>query len=163
MMAFDDKASVERWDSFFMDMAFLVASKSKDKSVKVGAVAVGEGHTTLSMGYNGFIRFCDDDDPARQERPEKYHWTAHAEMNVICNAARNGQSLLNAVMYTTSHPCVDCARAIVQSGFKEVILPSKESDPFWQNGRWGDWADNFEKAREILREAQVRIIDHVVR
>ncbi len=160
---FDDQASIERWDVFFMEMAYHVASKSKDRSVKVGAVAVGEGRTMLSMGYNGFIRFCDDDNEARHERPEKYYWTAHAELNVICNAARNGQTLLNAVMYTTSHPCVDCARAIVQSGFKEVILPSKEDDPFWKSGRWGVWEENFKKAREILSEAQVRIIDHVVR
>jgi dCMP deaminase len=161
-MVFDDALSVMRWDAFFMEMAYLVASKSKDRSIKVGAVAVGEGNTMLSMGYNGFIRHCDDEDAARHERPEKYFWSAHAELNVICNAARNGQSLLNAVMYTTSHPCVDCARAIVQSGFKEVIIPSKEDDPFWKAGRWGEWEENFKKAQEILREGQVRMVDHVI-
>jgi dCMP deaminase len=160
---FDDNLSVLRWDSFFMEMAYLVASKSKDRSTKVGAVAVGEGHTMLSMGYNGFVRYCDDEDAARHERPEKYFWTAHAELNVICNAARTGTKLLDAVLYTTSHPCTDCARAIVQSGFKEVILPSKENDPFWVNGRWGEWEENFKKAREILNAAEVKVIDHVVR
>jgi dCMP deaminase len=159
---FDDALSVARWDAFFMEMAYLVASKSKDRSTKVGAIAVGEGHNMLSMGYNGFVRYCDDDDDSRHERPEKYFWTAHAELNVICNAARNGTTLLDAVMYTTSHPCVDCARAIVQSGFKEVVIPSKEDDPFWENGRWGEWADNFAKAREIFKEANVRVIDHVI-
>jgi dCMP deaminase len=162
-MAFDDSLSIQRWDAFFMEMAYLVASKSKDRSTKVGAVAVGEGHTMLSMGYNGFVRFCDDEDEARHARPEKYHWTAHAELNVICNAARSGTKLLDAVMYTTSHPCTECARAIVQAGFKEVIIPSKEDDPFWENGRWGEWEENFKKAREILLAAQVRIIDHVIR
>jgi dCMP deaminase len=159
---FDDHLSVARWDAFFMEMAFLVASKSKDKSIKVGAVAVGEGHTTLSLGYNGFIRYADDEIDARHERPEKYFWTAHAELNVICNAARNGQTLLNAVMYTTSHPCVDCAKAIVQSGIKEVIIPSKEVDPFWKAGRWGEYEDNFAKAREVFNEGRVKVIDHVI-
>jgi dCMP deaminase len=161
-MAFDGALSIRRWDTFFMEMAYLVASKSKDRSVKVGAVAVGEGNTLLSMGYNGFVRYCDDENAARHERPEKYNWTAHAELNVVCNAARSGTKLLDAVLYTTSHPCVDCARAIVQAGFKEVVIPSKESDPFWEAGRWGDWEKNFKKAREIMHEAHVRIVDHVI-
>jgi dCMP deaminase len=159
---FDDKLSVERWDAFFMKMAFLVATKSKDRSIKVGAVAVGEGHTTLSMGYNGFVRYCDDENEARHERPEKYNWTAHAEMNVICNAARSGTKLLDTVLYTTSHPCTECAKAIVQAGFKEVIIPSKEDDPFWVHGRWGEYEENFKKAREVMDAAHVRIIDHVI-
>jgi dCMP deaminase len=160
---FDDKLSIERWDAFFMEMAFLVASKSKDRSIKVGAVATGEGHTMLSMGYNGFIRYSDDEDDAKHERPEKYKWTSHAEMNVICNAARNGTKLLDSTLYTTSHPCTECAKAIVQAGFKEVIIPSKEDDPFWQNGRWGAYEEDFAKAREVLLAGTVRIIDHVIR
>lgn len=146
-----------------MEMAHLVASKSKDASTKVGAVAVGEGNTMVSMGYNGFIRYADDEKKGRNERPEKYDWTAHAELNVICNAARNGTTLLDTTLYVTSHPCKECAKGIVQCGFKEVIIPSKNSDPFWENGRWGDWAENFEKAREIMLAANVRIIDHVIR
>ena len=161
-MTFNQSLSTARWDAFFMEMAYLVASKSKDRSVKVGAVAVGGDNTLLSMGYNGFVRFADDDDDARHERPEKYNWTAHAELNVVCNAARNGTSLHHATIYVTSHPCIECAKAIVQSGIQEVVIPSKEDDPFWEAGRWGEWADNFEKAREIMKEAHIRIIDHVI-
>jgi dCMP deaminase len=161
-MVFDDALSVMRWDAFFMEMAYLVASKSKDRSIKVGAVAVGEGNTMLSMGYNGFVRYCDDEDAARHERPEKYFWTAHAELNVVCNAARTGTKLLDAVLYVTSHPCAECAKAIAQAGFKEVIIPSKEDDPFWKEGRWGEWEENFNKAREILLAAHVRVVDHVI-
>jgi dCMP deaminase len=161
-MVYDRNGSVARWDAFFMEMAYLVASKSKDRSTKVGAVAAGHGNTVLSMGYNGFVRFADDEDDERHKRPEKYNWTAHAEINVICNAARNGTALFGTSMYSTSHPCIECAKAIVQVGFEEVIIPSKENDPFWENGRWGEWAENFEKAREIMNAANVRIIDHVV-
>jgi dCMP deaminase len=160
-MVFDKALSRGRWDTFFMDMADLVATKSKDRSTKVGAVAVGEGHTLLSMGYNGFVRYCNDEDEARHERPEKYFWSAHAEMNVICNAARNGTKLLDATLYTTIHPCIDCARAIVQAGFKEVVIPSKDGIPFWGEGH-GDWGDETKKAQEILLEGHVRMVDHVV-
>jgi dCMP deaminase len=159
-MVFDQALSTERWDAFYMELAALVASKSKDRSIKVGAVAVGEGHTMVSMGYNGFVRYCDDEVEERHIRPEKYNWTAHAELNVICNAARNGQSLLNAVMYTTSHPCVECSIAIAQAGFSEVIVPPKEDDPFWQSKSGGE--EVIKKSREVLKEARVRVIEYVV-
>jgi dCMP deaminase len=162
MERWDSNLSQARWDAFFMEMAYLVASKSKDRSTKVGALAVGEGNRVLETGYNGFIRYADDDDDARHERPEKYDWTAHAEANVVYNAARAGTALLGATLYTTSHPCKECAKAIVQAGIEEVIIPSKDNDPFWENGRWGEWAENFKKARVIMEEARIRIIDHVI-
>jgi dCMP deaminase len=155
--------SQARWDAFFMEMAYLVASKSKDRSIGVGAVAVGEGNRVLEIGYNGFVRYADDEDDARHERPEKYDWTVHAEMNVVCNAARAGTSLLGSILYVTSHPCKECAKSIVQAGIEEVVIPSQDDDPFWQNGRWGEWAENFKKARKIMEEAHIRIIDHVIR
>ncbi len=161
-MMFDRASSIGRWDAFFMEMAFLMASKSKDRSVKVGAVAKGEGHRVLEIGYNGFIRNANDDVDARHERPEKYDWTVHAEANVVYNAARSGTALLGATLYTSSHPCKDCAKAIVQAGFVEVVVSSKEDDPFWKAGRWGDWEENFEKGREILLNGQVRVVDHVI-
>ncbi len=159
-MSYDRDGSVFRWDMFFMEMAKLVASKSKDRSIKVGAVAAGHGNTVLSIGYNGFVRFADDDNDTRHERPEKYNWTAHAELNVICNAARNGTKLLGTTLYTTSHPCIECAKAIVQAGFEEVVYPPKEDDPFWQSESGGEAV--FEKSQEIMREAHIRMIEHVV-
>lgn len=44
------------WDTYFIEMAMFVATKSKDDSTKVGCVIVSEDHTVLSMGYNGFPR-----------------------------------------------------------------------------------------------------------
>ena len=33
------------WDEYFIGMARYVATRSKDRSTKVGVVLVGEGHT----------------------------------------------------------------------------------------------------------------------
>ena len=161
-MGFDSVDSLNRWDAYFMDMAHLVASKSKDSSMKVGAVIVSTDHVILSTGYNGFVRFADDDDETKRERPEKYFWTCHAELNAVCNAARVGMALKDSTIYVTNHPCVECARAIVQAGIIEVIIPSKGTDPFWKEGRWGDWEESFKKAREVMHEGRVRIVDHGV-
>lgn len=46
---------MKTWDEFFMEMAWLVSTKSKDDSTKVGCVLV-RGHDFLTMGFNGFPR-----------------------------------------------------------------------------------------------------------
>ena len=48
------------WDDYFMTMVYLVASKSKDKRTKIGAVVVGPNKEIRSTGYNGFVRGLDD-------------------------------------------------------------------------------------------------------
>lgn len=154
----------ESWDNYFMRMAYLVASKSKDTSMKCGCVIVGDGHSVLTTGYNGFPRHCNDEITSRYERPEKYAFTEHAERNSIYSAARNGVKLLNSTAYSTSFPCVDCARAIVQSGIVAVVTPTKETDPFFLESRWDDWAESFAKSRIIMQEGYVtmREIKYVI-
>ena len=120
------------WDNYFMDMAELVATKSKDRSTKVGCVIVGPNHEVRTTGYNGFCRGIDDDVDERHERPEKYLWAEHAERNAIYNAARNGIRVEDCTAYTTVFPCADCARAFIQSGIRKIVtrpLGKKTSIP----------------------------------
>lgn len=151
--------SSQDWDQYFMKMAFLVASKSKDRSMKCGCVLVGEGHTVLTTGYNGFPRGIDDTVDDRHDRPEKYFWTEHAERNSIYNASRNGIKTLGSRAYITSFPCVDCGRALVQSGIASIVIPTKETDPFFNEGRWDDWAESFAKSKEILLRGGVVLME----
>ena len=152
----------KEWTEYFMEMATLVASKSKDQSMKCGTVIIGEGHTILTTGYNGFPRGVDDNNEAYHKRPEKYFWTEHGERNAIYNAARNGVKLLESRAYITGYPCVDCARALVQAGIKEIIVPTKETDPFFKRGRWDDWSKSFEKAKEVLLAGRVLVTRYAV-
>jgi dCMP deaminase len=145
------------WDEYFMNMAEFVASKSKDRSGKIGTVLVGEGNTVLTTGYNGFPRGVDDENEEYHKRPEKYFWTEHSERNAIYNAARNGIKLYGAHAYSTAHPCVDCARAFVQAGIKEITIPTKHQDPFYKMGRWPDWEESFTKAREVLGAGGIKV------
>jgi len=152
----------KEWIDYFMEMATLVASKSKDQSMKCGTVIVGEGHTILATGYNGFPRGVNDTNEAYHKRPEKYFWTEHGERNAIYNAARNGVKLLGSRAYITGYPCVECARAIVQAGIGEIIVPTKETDPFFKRGRWGDWTESFDKAKEVLWAGSVVVTRYAV-
>ena len=49
----------------------------------------------------------------------KYVYSTHSELNAILNY--NGGSLEGAKLYVSLFPCNECAKAIIQSGIKEVI------------------------------------------
>lgn len=113
----------------FLNIAKAIADQfSKDKSTKVGAVIVGPNNEVRSLGYNGAPRGCAADEDERSERPEKYTWFSHAELNAITNAARVGTPLDGSTLIVTHVPCMDCARAIVQAGIKEVHCPKPEGE-----------------------------------
>jgi dCMP deaminase len=114
------------WDDRFLALAHHVASWSKDRSTKVGAVVVGPDREVRSLGYNGFPRGVSDDIEARHERPAKYAWTEHAERNAVYNASRFGASLQGCAIYITHPPCADCARAIIQAGIICVVFDSRD-------------------------------------
>jgi dCMP deaminase len=142
--------SAERWDRRFMELAVHVGSWSKDRSTKVGCVIVGSSNEVRAVGYNGFVRGADDDIDERHQRPNKYIWTEHAERNAIYHAALVGVPLAGCRMYLPWFPCVDCARAIVQSGLVELIA----LQPDLNHERWGV---DFRHALELLKEAGVAI------
>lgn len=139
----------DKWDKYFLRMSELVASKSKDPSTKSGCVIVGPEHEVRSTGFNGFPMGVNDDIKERYERPVKYSYAEHCERNAIYLAARNGISLKGCTLYVNWHPCVDCARAMIQAGIIRVVyLPT--SDELYE--RWGK---DFEIAETMWREARV--------
>jgi dCMP deaminase len=120
------------WDKRWMDMVDLVATWSKDKSTKIGAVIVDGRNVLLSVGWNGICRGVGDNLPERDERPAKYAFYEHAERNAIYNAAAKGIPLLGATLYTQWTPCADCGRAVIQSGIKLVIVKEEICNPRWK-------------------------------
>lgn len=109
------------WDEYFMGVAMLSARRSKDPNTQVGACIVSPEHKILSMGYNGFPLGCSDDDFTweREGEDNKYFYSTHSELNAILNY--RGGSLEGALMYVTLFPCNECAKAIIQSGIREII------------------------------------------
>jgi len=107
----------EKWINRFLEMATLVSNWSKDKSTKVGAVIVSPDGDPISFGYNGFPRGVLEL-PERDERPDKYDYSEHAERNAIYLSRRD---LRGSVMFCTHFPCCDCARGIIQSGIGTLV------------------------------------------
>ncbi len=52
----------------------------------------------------------------------EYGRMIHAEMSAICDAARRGIAINEAVLYTTTFPCHMCAKHIVAVGLSQVIF-----------------------------------------
>ena len=108
------------WDKYFMGIAFSVAKRSTCDRKRVGAVIVWD-RNIVSTGYNGAIKgmpHCDDGG----------HWMSaghcvrvvHAELNAILQAAKLGLSTNGATIYTTTYPCWECFKAIVNAGIIAV-------------------------------------------
>ena len=112
------------WDEYFMGVAMLAARRSKDPNTQVGACIVSRDNIIISTGYNGMPKGCSDDEfPwAREGADTKYPFVVHAELNAILNAS--GRDLRGSKLYVALFPCNECAKAIIQSGVREVYYLS---------------------------------------
>lgn len=110
------------WDEYFMSVAKLVAMRSDDPNTKVGAVIVKD-KMIIATGYNGKPKGMDNIPWGKSEDPmqSKFTYVVHSEQNAISSVCRIGHSTEGATIYVTRHPCNECAKAIVQSGIKEVV------------------------------------------
>ena len=138
------------WDSRWMALAQLIATWSKDRGRKVGAVIVGPDNEVRSTGFNGIPRGVNDDVEERHDAAsgEKYLWVSHAERNAIYNAALLGVSTKGCTIYVPWYPCIECAKAIVQAGIGRIVC----FEPDLADSNWGR---DFEKSLIILGEGNV--------
>ena len=120
------------WDEYFMAIAKLSSKRSKDPNTQVGACIVSNDNRILSIGYNGAPNgFEDENFPWARDGEKiytKYPYVCHAEMNAILNYRGTKKEFENAKIYVDLFPCNECAKAIIQSGIKEVIYDCNKYD-----------------------------------
>jgi len=117
------------WDSYFMDIARIVSSRSTCIRRNVGALIVKDKRI-LSTGYNGApinLKHCIDTGCMRErlkiasgERHELCRGL-HAEQNAIIQAAYHGVSINGADIYSTHLPCSICMKMIINAGIAKVL------------------------------------------
>lgn len=138
------------WDLYFMTIARVVSTRSTCIRRRVGAVLVRENRI-LATGYNGApsgLRHCLDIGCLREEQGvpagERHELCRglHAEQNALLQAAVHGVSIAGATLYVTHHPCVLCAKMLVQAGIKRIVFG-------------GEYPDAL--AQRILAEAKVEV------
>jgi dCMP deaminase len=141
------------WISYFMNMVYLVATRSPDNYTHIGAVIIDiDTKSIISTGYNGFPKGVEHK-PERQERPEKYYWFAHAEQNAIDLSTK---PLKNCAMFTNGIPCTKCARSIIQSGICSVFYDRNWGD---HSHSFHDWDEEAKRSVQMFREANVALYD----
>jgi|TARA_B110000091_G_scaffold209549_1_gene250903 dCMP deaminase len=125
-----------------------VATASPD-SKQVGCVITSPKGEVLVTACNDFVHGAAHTSE-RLQRPTKYHWIEHAERNAIYKAAAAGIPLKGAIMHINWWPCVDCCRAIIQSGITKII---SSRGPDFDHPRWGE---QFRVVQQILDESDVK-------
>lgn len=128
------------WDEYFMEITRLVARRSSCLRRQVGAVLVKD-RNILASGYNGVptgITHCAETGCLRAklnvpsgERHELCRGL-HAEQNAIIQAAKHGTNIDGATLYSTTMPCIICAKMIINAGIKRVIYEEGYADQLSQ-------------------------------
>ena len=131
------------WHQYFMAQSHLLALRSTCQRLMVGATIVRDKRI-IAGGYNGSVSgsiHCIDDGCYVVEG----HCvrTIHAEMNAILQCAIFGVPTEGAEIYVTHFPCLNCTKAIIQSGIKTIY--------------YAEDYRNHSYAIELLKEAGVNV------
>lgn len=143
------------WDEFFIKMCYLIATKSKDLSSKIGSVVVRD-NIIISTGYNGFPKGVKDSIVRIKNRDIKYQISVHSEVNSLLFAAKYGAQLNGSKLYTSSLPCQNCGKHIIQAGISEVIYHKQFFD-FWNQNMRPEWEKSNKLTKTMFKEAGIRV------
>lgn len=140
------------WDEYFTAITKQVATRSTCLRRKVGAIIVKDKRI-LTTGYNGAprgVKSCLEIGRClRQElgipsgQRHEICRALHAEQNAIIQAAYYGVQIEGSCIYSTTQPCVLCAKMIINAGIKRIYYYEEYPD---------------ELALELLNEAGVELI-----
>jgi len=113
--------------NYFMQIAEVVKERSTCHSRKVGCVLVKD-HQILSTGYNGSIRghaHCSD-----LTCKKGCDETIHAEVNAVISAAYRGVKISQCDVYTTTSPCINCLRVLLNLDVQNIYYLEKYKTKF---------------------------------
>ena len=135
-----------KFQKLYNNIAHEVSKMSHARRLQVGAVIVKDDRV-ISMGYNGMPAGWENNCESTQEdgtlktRPE----VLHAESNAIAKLAKSNDSGLDAELFVTHAPCMECSKLIFQSGISRVYYSS-------------DYRDD--SGIKFLRQSGVEVIKH---
>jgi dCMP deaminase len=120
------------FDDYYMNIAIAVRKRANCLGRRVGAVIV-QGNRIISTGYNGTpegLSNCLDGGCVRCKNKDAYAASVgydvcicvHAEQNALITAARFGNSVEGAIVYSTLRPCFDCTKAMLQAKVEAIYF-----------------------------------------
>lgn len=118
------------WDSYFLNIAQLVRTRSTCLRRTVGAIIVRDKRI-LTTGYNGppsGMKHCEELGGCMREKMSipsgqraELCRAIHAEANAILQAAVHGLKIDESILYCTTAPCSGCAKLLISAGIKRVV------------------------------------------
>ncbi len=118
------------WDEYFLRLIELVGSRGTCDRGRSGAVIVKDKRI-LATGYVGSpigLPHCDEvghemHTVTLEDGTTSRHCirTAHAEQNVLANAARFGVAVDRATLYCQMAPCYICAKMLINAGIVRIV------------------------------------------
>ena len=130
--------------------AYRYATYSPDPSTQCGASVYTADWEWIADGWNDFTKGVESS-PEKLERPLKYQYFGHAEINAILAACLAGKPPV--LMVAPWAACTECARAIAQSGIQMLIRHKQAMDRSPAR-----WIESIEFADGLLTAAGVEII-----
>ncbi len=116
------------WEEYFFKITVEVASRSTCLRRQTGAVVIRDKRI-LATGYNGApsgLVHCSEAGCLREDKKiasgERHELCRglHAEQNAIIQAARHGIDISRSMIFCTHHPCVLCAKMLINAGIGAV-------------------------------------------
>ncbi|MFQ5800533.1 MAG: cytidine/deoxycytidylate deaminase family protein [Candidatus Hydrothermarchaeales archaeon] len=137
------------WDRYFLAIVDNIKARSTCTRRQFGAIVVNDKKEIISTGYNGVVRgalHCEEMGCIKDEMEIESGMghgicpAVHAEQNALIQAGRNAEG---ATMYLNGFPCKICARLIVNTGIKRLVMSGGYSD---------------EEGLKILKAADIEIV-----
>ncbi|MFD1953396.1 deoxycytidylate deaminase [Paenibacillus thailandensis] len=135
MAAMTQEAERKDWDTYFMDIAYMVSTRSRCPRRHVGAVLV-QGKKLLGTAYNGApmgVPDCSEegcmiaeqleievvDGVEKAVKKQRCIRTIHAEQNLLLFTDRIDRE--GSTVYVTDQPCWTCSNMLANSGIQEIV------------------------------------------
>jgi len=125
------------WDEYFIAITKQVATRSTCLRRKVGAIIVKDKRI-LTTGYNGAprgVKSCLEIGRCMRQEMEvpsgqrhEICRALHAEQNAIIQAAYHGVQIAGSDIYSTTQPCVLCAKMLINAGIKKIYYYEEYPD-----------------------------------
>lgn len=110
------------WHTYFLQIALVVSSRSKDAQSKHGCVITTKQHRIIGTGYNSFVSGMPDSVLANK-RPKKYKNMLHSEENAISNCVISPHTFTEGcIAYITGKPCYHCLMCLAQNNINEIYV-----------------------------------------
>jgi dCMP deaminase len=132
------------WDDYFMAVVKIVAARGNCDRLYAGAVLT-KNNRIIATGYNGApagLPTCNEVGHLLEDG----HCvrTVHGEHNALLQAARiSGPSAEGGTLYTKYSPCIHCAKYIIATGVKRIVIGKIYRSP---------------QALDMLKDASLEIV-----